>query len=333
MSLFIDLIEKILNEKYRVKKLNVFDPLYCYCNHLKYVSSNNPIETRNKMIIRSKMQDLYNTLNKRFFMNDILYDCLLDEICNIQKTYNAFSKLLSIYKFKKAKTVITVDLYMTEINPQMANVFVVYQNDVKYYFTIRDLINIINKNLSNNDFFFPNPLRIKNPYNNIVFTDCILYNIYFAIKESNYMMPELFQGFFKCNFLLRLFGIMYENNIRNISIRNYTYNSHFDILYPHVITMCEYYNRTLYKNIHDDFPKEKLVKIMRPYLYLFFLVNYGLEFTLNVDYSDHVLKYKLSMFVRYNKAFGRKFIKNKMVFGKKQVEVSFNDNHLNFSEL
>ena len=332
MSLFIELIEKRVNEINEKTGINPFDPLYCYCNHLKYLTVGAKTnQIKNKIVSATKMLDLYNTLNKKFFMNDKNCEYLLDEICKIQKIYNSFSRLLFIYKFKKAKVAITTDLYLNELTPEMKNVVVIYQNNTKYYFTVRDLINIVSKKLSNNEYFFPKPLIIKNPYNNIIFSICQLYNIYFAIKESSYMMPELFQGYFKCNFSLRLFCINYETNIRNISIKNYVYNSHFEILYPIIFTMCEHYNKRMYDEIHEDFPKEKLVKIMRPYLYLYFIVNYGLEGTMNIDYSYITLKYKLMLFETYNKNFGRKIVKTKTLKnGKCALEVTFNDDHIHF---
>ena len=55
----------------------------------------------------------------------------------------------------------------------------IVQDQKKYLFSIFDLKEIINKSLSNIDYGYPKILPIKNPYNNIPFTQSNLYNIYF----------------------------------------------------------------------------------------------------------------------------------------------------------
>jgi len=89
----------------------------------------------------------------------------------------------------------------------------------------------------------------------------------------------------------------------------------------------------MYDAIHDDFPKDKLVRIMRPFLYLYLTLNHGIEDTLMSEYAENLLTRKMKLFTEYNPLFGRMFIKNKMVGGRRVVETTFNDVHLDFDEL
>lgn len=326
MSLYLELIKKTIDSK---PGFRPFDPLYCYYNRL--------LIPGNLISPNTKISELHCTLYKPFFITAQQREELLDTVCLIQRRYWALSRLARIFKYKycmvKYPVAISSDLYMTDISPVMKNVVTIQQNGQQYYFTIRDLINIINKNLSNSDSFFPKPLPIKNPYNNIRFTSSQLYNIYFAIRESSYVMPELLQGYFKCGFDIEQFCITYESIMRIISIRSYVYNSHYDVLYPYAIILCYYHNLWIYDNIHDDFPKDVLVKIFRPFIYLYLMGNYGIQDTLVVDDANVKLKSKLRAFSDYNPNFGRIFITHKVVNGKRKKEISFNTKHANFSDL
>lgn len=329
MNAYLKLIEKTLTKRL---PFDPFDPLYCYYNLLK---------APNGYTIVRKFTDLQYTLNKPFFITAAQCEELLNTICIIQRQYWALSRFATICRNKiilktnigLVPVAINVDLYMNDIDPSMKNVIVIRQNAKDYYFTIRDLMNIINKNLANSNSFFPKPLPIKNPYNNMKFTHTQLYNIYFAVRESHYVMPELFQGFFRCNFAIKEFCMRYESNMRTIAIRNYVYNAHYDTLYSHVILLFYHHSLQLYDNIHDDFPKDTLVKIFRPFIYLYLMGNYGIKDTLIVENAIDQLNEKIKAFTDFNPTFGRRFIKCKVIDGKWMKKMTFNDRHLNFDDL
>jgi hypothetical protein len=366
MHTFIQIIDFFIQKQ---NITNGFNPLYCYNNGLKEeikkgikeeikegineiikegiikegineiikegineIINEKMIKCINRDIITNyKFKILYKNLNVMFITEE-QKEYLMDMFCKIQKIYKAFSLLAFIYKFKKAKVVITTDLNLNEIIPKKNNVIILYQNNLKYYFTLRDLINIIKTNLTNSDILFlSNPSIIKNPYINVPFTETNLYNIYFEIKSSNYIMPELFQGYFIYNFNLKQFNFQFENSIRNQSIKNFVYNSHVDILHPHVFEMiyiCA--PKKLFTNIHAEFPKNKLVDIMKPYLHLYMLDKYSMVDTYIYLTSQYILRKQLALFVAFNPLFGRKYIKTKNIFGKIIKEITFNDKCINF---
>ena len=308
--------------------------LYQYITYLHYYD-----DISNKILYRkNKFKKLKNMLDN-IFISESMKETILVVFSKTQRTYYAFSKLAYIYRFKKAKTMIKNDLYLNEIDENKKNVYTLFQYNAKYLFVINDLINLINNNLSNSPSFFMDPLISKNPYNNIPFSDTDLYNIYFFIKNKNGMIPELFHNFFKCNFDFDQFIYNNECLIRNIAIHKYVFLTHFDILYPKVKLMLNTYLDKLY--IHEDFPKETLVNIMRPYLHLHYLDKYAIYGTIQKNESKELLIAKLKQFYRYNPHFGKKKItfvqKQNFTFGNivKSKDryprvITFNDKHINF---
>jgi hypothetical protein len=216
----------------------------------------------------------------------------------------------------------------------MKNVFVLYEDGSRYFFSASDLVNIMNSSLSHTYMFFSEPLKPKNPYNNLPFNKSTLYNIYFFMKRSAFIIPQLFEQYFICNFDIKLFKIENECLIRDFSIKRYIYSSNYDTLYDNVIIMISDIKKRnrKYKNfmkIDDDFPQKKLVDIMRPYLHLYYLSKYYVTGTEKKNDSLEKLMTKFDLFVRFNPQFGRKIIKVERI-PKKKVTIEYNDKHMNF---
>lgn len=151
--------------------------------------------------------------------------------------------------------------------------------------------------------------------------------------------------FFECNFNLTKFKFLNESLLREYSIENYVYRSPVNILENDIKQMILTFNlncrRMRYKNrilIHEDFPINKLVKIMRPYLFLYCKALYSFHPQTKKHYSDY---FELSMlrFNNFNPQFGRKKIKLlyktnkyfiKKVCGK---EIIYDDKYINFYDI
>jgi len=193
--------------------------------------------------------------------------------CKIQRTYNALSKFAFIYKYKKSVMSVTQDMGLNDINISNKNVLCIYDKNTRYLFNINDIIKIINTSLTNAFMFFAEPLPIKNPYNNLPFTKANLYNIYFFINFNTNIHADLFDKFFHCDFDLSIFYKKYEHLLREYSIINFINNLTASILIEEIKKMLLVYN---YKNklnkikIDVSFPKNILIKIMKPYLVLYF---------------------------------------------------------------
>jgi hypothetical protein len=296
--------------------------------------------------IKKQMIKPSNIIYKFFYLKQLLENMFLSEekreellqiFCKVQKTYRAFSKLVYLYKYKKAKIVISTDLELNTLSITERNVICLFQGTTKYLFRVYDLMKIINRSLSNSPNFFSSPLPIKNPYNNLEFTHIDLYTIYFFIRYRQFIMPPLFEKFYKANFNTSRFIKDNECFIRMVAIKNYVYSSHTTILYPAVKAMFYSYRAIIKKlTIDPDFPKEKLVNIMRPYLELYYINAYYIEGTTKHNESDRILKEKLKAFIRFNPRFGRKRLIPKLSYinlsdkSKYTCTVTFDDKHIPF---
>jgi hypothetical protein len=109
---------------------------------------------------------------------------------------------------------------MNPIQPNVKNVLVLLQNKTKYVFHIRELISTMDTSLTNTSHFFSDPIAYKNPYTNMPFNKSNLYNIYFAVKSTNYIMPILLQKYFLCDFNLSIFASQNEYLVNEEYLEN-----------------------------------------------------------------------------------------------------------------
>jgi len=291
----------------------------------------------NNFFLNKKYKYVKQILENIFIEND-MKDFFLESIQKIQKIYFSLNKFAFLWKFKKAKIIVQEDLYMNVIEPNAKNSIWIYQEKNKYLFILSDLINIINIALSNSPNFFSEPLSCKNPFNNIPFNKSTLYNIYFQILHFNKLVPMLFHLFFLSNFNLIKFKLDNQFIIREYAIVDYVNTKDENILCSDIIEMIHsgiLDNRKKIR-IDIDFPKKKLVKIMRPYLLLYLKSKYSLSFYTQVQ-TGRELKNKLEKFYNYCPMFGRKKIELIEVFStlrKKKIikrVISFIENYPSFN--
>jgi hypothetical protein len=317
-----EFLQYVYNRGYNNKTRASFF-IYLYILHL-FVES--PSE-----FISKKFGEL-NKYVTNIFMSETLKDEILNDFSKIQRIYYGFAKLAHIYKFKKAKVQVSSDLCMNELNPKKSNVFTLLQNKSKYYFAAKDLINMIKNNLSNCVGCVPEIIVLKNPYNNIPLNRTDLINIYFFMRWNSCVIPELFHGFFLCDFDLKKFRDDYETTILNTHIKNYIYTSHHDTLYPLFNDMWDQYRHiTRRVIINEDFPKDKLINIMKPYLHLYYISLYATNGTYKQCSADYILRRKLIRFRNFNPRFGRRYVRIKKDIRKGRVKVvTFDFKHVNF---
>ena len=284
----------------------------------------------------------YHEIQTNLFLKDNQKEVVENYFCMIQKTYIGFQRLAYLYKYKKCKTVVDTDMGLNTIRQNDKNIISICQNDSIYLFNILDLIKIIDTSLTNSHMFFSEPLTIKNPYNNLCLNKSTLYNIYFYIKFNTHIYADLFFKFFQTNFNLHIFSTKYEYLLREYSIENYVNKSPTNILCKEITRMINNFNKNYINDkqkiiIEDDFPKDRLIKIMKPYLLLSFTSIYSL-ITIDRDRLKLQLKQKLLAFKRFNPLFGRKMIKMGYKYyinferRKYMVGFQYNDKHIVFDE-
>jgi hypothetical protein len=320
-------VNGVYNMEHEINKLNLYGLLA-----RMIMMHKNELDNMNRFIIEK--YTFLNSIFENVFYNEVNKELFLSEFSKIQKIYFTLSKFARICKYKKSTVKITTDLYMNELDETMKNVFVLYEDGSKYFFSVTDLVNIMNSSLSHTYSFFSDPLKPKNPYNNLPFNKSTLYNIYFFMKMSTFIMPQLLERYFVSNFDIKVFQYENECLIRDFAIKRYIYSSNYDTLYDNVMTMIydlKKRNRKYkhFMNVDDDFPQKNLVDIMRPYLHLYYLSKYYVTGTEKKNDSMEKLMNKFDLFVRFNPQFGRKIIKIERI-PKKKVTIEYNDKHMNF---
>ena len=265
-------------------------------------------------------------------------DEFIDFFCKIQKTYHSFSRLAFIYKYKKSAMSVTTDIGLNDITINDKNIICIYHVNSRYLFNINDLIKIITTSITNSYMFFSQPLPSKNPYNNLPFSKSNLYNMYFFLKFKTNIYNDLFVKFFNCDFNLTTFYHKYEYLLRQYILDNFIKNSTEDVLIEEIKKMINLFNKKTTKKIliNDEFPKKRLIKIMKPYLMLY-LQSYYSFVPIIKNNAIVLLNSKLKKFQKFNPKFGRKIyklgFKNYANFKKKSYikSVEFLDNHIAFN--
>lgn len=257
--------------------------------------------------ISLKMRKIHDMVSNSFLMEK--NKRLLEIMYVTQRHYNAFATLVKIIRYKKSSQINT-DLLMNPFSEKERTVKVLHQS-MMYEFTVKDLINIIKSSLSNCDSFYAEPKRIKNPYNNLPFSLASLYNIYFAIKRSDYIMPVLFHQYFICNFDMDHFGKENEYLIRDANIKNLIYNTNEEDMFKNMKKMMKSYLRNI--SIDDNVDKSEFIRIVRPYYYLFLTAHYNVKGIEKTNLSFFTLRHKLKELYEYNCAFGRTMLKREPI--------------------
>jgi hypothetical protein len=268
------------------------------------------------------------------FYNNELKEYIFNIFSKAQKHYFAFVKLRHLFRIKKNSYVVENDLNMTPLDHKHKLTFILVENKSNYLFNINELVKIIETAIGNSPNFFCEPLYPLNPYTNQPFTLSTLYNIYFHLKKINRVTPQLFHYFFLENFDKTKFVDQYEPLIRELAIKNYVNNSPYNVLHPKVLQMIKKNHYTKNLIIHEDFPKDFLVDIFRPFLIYDFICKYYIKNTYKYYNSKQILNNKLKKFYQFNKAFGRRYIKVTR-FNKKIIkrEIIFDCKHISFYKI
>ena len=308
--------------------------LYSFISSLYYIPIKINIRNEIQKPIKTKTQkhryknnytQLQLILNNMFINENIKFQIFQIWVKTI-KTRNAFKLLLKLYKYKKSKLQINTDLCLNPIDPNHKNAMMIYHDGSKYLFVLSDLINHIETAICNCNWWFAEPLTCKNPYNNLPFSKSILYNIYFRIRESGYLMPVLIHNYFLCDFNLKIFLLENEYLIRDTYIKRFVKTSSSITLLPDIFDLlCSNH----FDIEDDDYSKEKdeFVEIMRPYLYLYYISKHSVYGTAKRMISQNLLDYKLNELYLYNPKFGIKIMKR----SEKGFVKSINIDHKKFT--
>jgi len=200
----------------------------------------------------------------------------------------------------------------------------------KYVFTKTDIFKLVFSSITYSKSFFAYPKKTRNPYNNIPFEKSNLYQIYFFLKERITLVPVLLERYFLCDFDLDRFESENQYLLREWQIEDFMRdcmeNLDKSCDYIREMLLYVYYQGILV--VHPDFPKKKLVEIMKPYLHLYLEGEYSLDNIIAAQSRDK-LREKLIAFYRFNPCFGRINHGSKTDADKKRLR-TFNESHIPF---
>jgi hypothetical protein len=151
------------------------------------------------------------------------------------------------------------------------------------------------------------------------------------MKEGVCKFSLIIHLFFLENFVKKDFYINNEVFLREYVIKKYVYTSHSETLYSAVKIMLQnnYYTNKLL--IHNEFPKDLLVNIFRPYLFYYYIIHFSIKGTEKIQKYIKILYKKFKIFYEYNSLFGRKICSGKRKKNiKKKFNFKFNSLHVPF---
>tara|TARA_B110000483_G_scaffold13455_1_gene15253 strand:- start:8684 stop:10099 length:1416 start_codon:yes stop_codon:yes gene_type:complete len=263
--------------------------------------------------VTHKFNKLKYVIIQSYFCNKLIKNRNFNIFCDSQKIYKIFCFLARSYKTKNAikSENNNNDLYYNDIsnfsNKSLINIYI---DETRTIYTIRmsDMIQIINTSLTYAPDFFAEPYKIKNPWTNVEFTQTELYNIYFNIKSSNFIIPHFFHQFYLNDFNLLEFSSKNEVLLREETIKKFVTNSTFYQKYKYIYKMLIEFNKShSIIKIDVDFPTKKIVEVFSYLLNDYLIYEYSFISSLK-QVSKQYVKHELKKFKLNNPKFGRKII-------------------------
>ena len=226
-----------------------------------------------------------------------------------QKTHRTLCRFAHYCKIKKAINVnINTDLRANNLSTFPENhIIKIYENKSIYRFRILDLMIIWKNALISSNYMHPAPAPLKNPFTNIPFEPHNLYNIYFKLLFSNFLIPSLIHDFFRVGFNLRKFKTNSYVVLKDLALIDFSQNGKIDFLFDDVVSMfLEYRDMiTACLDPHGDLAYQtRIVNKTRHLLKYHYLVHYSLN-PLKVDEAKRDLKIKLIEFDYLHFNFGK----------------------------
>ena len=274
--------------------------------------------------MKKKSYDIYTEFieNKFFVMKKLLSKNNAFNQYNRNDLFDIFEKsqkcIFGIYALKKHWRLKKIqnydcnkDLNFNSLDDIKENRKVsVVENDVRYTFSLCDIVNIINNSLTFHDKFFSEPNVIKNPYTNLPFSKSSLIKIYSAFKPSPYRMPIIFERFYDCFFDIHDFEKNNEQLIREHNIKCFIKTESTVEKIECIKNMLRYFNKTQPSEnkiiIDSNFPKNRMIQIFQKFMHIYLNIL-SLSSRVRIKNKTQLI-IALKRFHIENPIFGRKII-------------------------
>jgi hypothetical protein len=152
MHLFNYLIQFLINVTKHIFVINKSD-IGSYCNFCHSIQTYEITKTSDNCFVKNILYNFiistetlsltpYNKFNylKLIIFNDFFdnetKELFLDNFMEVQRKYYIILRTLRNYRYRKAKLQISTDIFLNPIDINDKNVFVLFQNNKKYLFTI-----------------------------------------------------------------------------------------------------------------------------------------------------------------------------------------------------
>tara|TARA_X000000368_G_scaffold345444_1_gene284561 strand:+ start:2195 stop:3376 length:1182 start_codon:yes stop_codon:yes gene_type:complete len=137
-----------------------------------------------------------------------------------KKIKNKFVSFIKIWRWKKAiKSSVDTDLYLNKLDSFKNKYKIdILENNTAYTFRLSDLVNYWIESLKNSQGLFSKPILLKNPHTNLDISQHNLYNIYFKLLNTGFIIPTLISNFFYSNMSIKTFSYEYYHILKNNTI-------------------------------------------------------------------------------------------------------------------
>lgn len=260
---------------------------------------------------KKKFDCLKDLLNNNFITTG-KKDSFLHYFQTTQRCYYKFKKLYHNYKIKKSKFYDNDhDLCLMPLSESKNN-YTIIQKDTIYIFKVNDLIRIILEGLTYTYDMFLEPKAVKNPYNNIEFSEYELYNIcIYIINNTNITLPQLLFSYFKCEFNMAKFLLKNEAYLKDIAIHKFITEldendeDDRDKLYENILNMTEKSNVL---SISDTYPVDDVIIKLKHCLPDFLFSEYSYNPSKRRIHKRKLIS-KIAEFNRLNPRYGRTILR------------------------
>lgn len=244
--------------------------------------------------IKTKFE-IFNYIINNTLLLDTDKETLIDIFCNNQKNYHKLNNIIYKYKLNKSTFYDNIDCGFDQLD-DIDDKFIIciFCNGVKYNFKKSDIINIIKRSILCCPDMFVEPNDIKNPWTNIPFSLADLYNIYFALKETD-NVPFIYELYFKCNFNKNKLVSNYESVLLDEYLKKYIDDLSFHTKYTltkELIIKYKKFNKILreFKVLKSYYSKEKLVEKFKPLLKKYLIIKYSMNSSLKFNCERELIR-------------------------------------------
>ena len=226
-----------------------------------------------------------------------------------KKKKNRLQYFLKLYLWKKAvNSNIEQDLFMNELtNFKDKFIVSVLEQKTIYKFRISDIVNLWYLALTKTEQLFVVPLNVKNPYTNMEFSKSALYNIYFKLLESGFIIPNLITSYVKYNLDIKMFTIRNYPELKELAILTFIKEGSYMEKFEHIINMLHDFRRDIdYYTISSAATRhvqKKAVRIFNGHLCLYLESKFSCN-PLIKEESEKRVKEKLKKLLEEKPRFG-----------------------------